>query len=208
MPEQENIKAALAFFDAWNAGDLSKGEHTFQADGYVAEGPGGRADEQRTKPDATSRTSRRLSPARSSRYCSPSRKATMSSCTGRSAAARILVRSTLATAALFRPRVRQRRSVRSSTTSQVKNGKVTRSWAFWDVARAPGPVGFAAADVIGSRPQQSLTTRSRFAQCLRRYASAIRWSSSKRALCNGGHANTRSFKCQSICFKSTMSARV
>jgi len=39
MSEQENIKAAHAFFDAWNAGDLSHGE-PYQTDGHVAEGPG------------------------------------------------------------------------------------------------------------------------------------------------------------------------
>jgi len=39
MSEQENIKAAHAFFDAWNAGDLSRGD-AYEADGLMAEGPG------------------------------------------------------------------------------------------------------------------------------------------------------------------------
>jgi predicted ester cyclase len=39
MSEQENIKAAHAFFDAWNAGNLSKAD-PYEADGFMAEGPG------------------------------------------------------------------------------------------------------------------------------------------------------------------------
>ena len=39
MSEQENIKAAHAFFDAWNAGDLSEADR-YEADGFMAEGPG------------------------------------------------------------------------------------------------------------------------------------------------------------------------
>ena len=39
MSEQDNIKAAHAFFDAWNAGDLSKAD-PYEAEGFMAEGPG------------------------------------------------------------------------------------------------------------------------------------------------------------------------
>src|SRR5262245_52010171 len=39
MSEQENIKAAHAFFEAWNAGDLTKGD-AYLADDFMAEGPG------------------------------------------------------------------------------------------------------------------------------------------------------------------------
>jgi ketosteroid isomerase-like protein len=36
MSEQNNVKAAHAFFDAWNAGDLSKAA-AYEADDFVAE---------------------------------------------------------------------------------------------------------------------------------------------------------------------------
>jgi hypothetical protein len=39
MSEQENIRAAHAFFNAWNAGDLSQAD-SYEADGFMAEGPG------------------------------------------------------------------------------------------------------------------------------------------------------------------------
>ena len=38
MSEQDNIKVAHAFFDAWNAGDLSKGDE-FNADDFRAGDP-------------------------------------------------------------------------------------------------------------------------------------------------------------------------
>ena len=40
MSEQDNIKAAHAFFDAWNAGDLSQGD-VYNAPDFIAEAPGG-----------------------------------------------------------------------------------------------------------------------------------------------------------------------
>jgi len=39
MSEQENIKAALAFFEAWNAGDLGMND-AYSADDFMQEGPG------------------------------------------------------------------------------------------------------------------------------------------------------------------------
>ncbi len=39
MSEQENIKIANAFFDAWNAGDLSKSVQ-YQSDNFLGEAPG------------------------------------------------------------------------------------------------------------------------------------------------------------------------
>jgi len=40
MSEQENIKAAMHFFEAWNSGDLSKPD-PYVAENFMAEGPGG-----------------------------------------------------------------------------------------------------------------------------------------------------------------------
>ena len=39
MSEQENIKAAQAWIDAWNSGDLSKAD-LYEADNFQAENPG------------------------------------------------------------------------------------------------------------------------------------------------------------------------
>jgi steroid delta-isomerase-like uncharacterized protein len=39
MSEQESIKAARAFFEAWNAGDLNRND-AFTADDFMQEGPG------------------------------------------------------------------------------------------------------------------------------------------------------------------------
>jgi len=39
MSEQDNVKVANSFFDAWNAGDLSKAL-AYEADNYMSEAPG------------------------------------------------------------------------------------------------------------------------------------------------------------------------
>ncbi len=39
MSEQENIKAAQSFFEAWNTGDLSKAS-AYEAENFLAEGTG------------------------------------------------------------------------------------------------------------------------------------------------------------------------
>ena len=39
MSEQENIKAASSFFNAWNEGDLSKA-YSYEADDFMGEAPG------------------------------------------------------------------------------------------------------------------------------------------------------------------------
>jgi len=91
MSEQENIKAGHAFFEAWNAGDLSKAD-LYNAADFVADGPG-----------------------------APGPLRTLSGGT---------IPPTGKTATLV-----------GSTTAQVKNGKVTHTWSFWDLASLLGQPG-------------------------------------------------------------------
>jgi len=132
MSEQENIKIARHFFDAWNTGDLSKA-NMYNADNFMAEGPG--APGPMTSEQNLMYTQNFLTAFPGSKFdilltiaqddyvvfhwkvsggrhdgplMTPSGNAIPP--TGKSAV------------------------VMGSTTSQILKGKIVRSWTFWDMS--------------------------------------------------------------------------
>ena len=138
MSEQENIKAASAFFDAWNAGDLSRAE-AYEADGYMTEGPGaaGPMNKEQNRmylqnflaafPGSKFEVLRTISQGDyvvQDWKVSGTNAGTLHSPSG---------------AAI--PATGKRVVLTGSTTSEVKNGKVVRSWNFWDLSSMLGQMG-------------------------------------------------------------------
>ena len=139
MSEQENIKAAHAFFDAWNAGDLSKAD-VYNAADFLAEGPGApgpmNTEQNRTYsqnfktafPDAKFEP---LLTIAHGDYVVTHWKASGGAHTGplRSPSGAIV------------PPTGKAALVLGSTTTQLKNGKIVHSWTFWDLAALLGQLG-------------------------------------------------------------------
>jgi steroid delta-isomerase-like uncharacterized protein len=131
MSEQANIQAASAFYEAWNAGDLNKMD-PYQADNYVSEQPGaaGVLDKERSKmylqnfltafPGSRFEVLRTISQGDyvvQHWKVSGTNSGTLHSPSG---------------AAI--PPTGKSVVVTGSTTSEVKNGKIVRQWAYWDLA--------------------------------------------------------------------------
>ena len=139
MPEQDNIKAALAFFDAWNQGDLSKAA-PYEADDYVGYTPG---------------TSEALNAAQIRAYnqnfltAFPDSKfeVLLTVVQGDYVVTNWKVSGGTHSGPLHTPSggiippTGKSAVVMGSTTAQLKNGKVTRSWNFWDMASLLGQLG-------------------------------------------------------------------
>jgi predicted ester cyclase len=138
MSEQENIKAAHAFFDAWNAGDLSKGD-PYEADGFMAEGPG--AAGAMTKEQNRMYLENFLTAFPGSKF-----EVWLTVAQGDYAVLHWKVKGTH-TGPLHSPSgaaippTGKSVVLTGSTTSEVKNGKVVRSWAFWDLSSLLGQLG-------------------------------------------------------------------
>jgi steroid delta-isomerase-like uncharacterized protein len=139
MSEQDNIKAAHAFFDAWNAGDLSKGD-VYNAPDFVAEGPGapGPMNTEQNRmysqnfltafPDSKFEV---LLTIAHGDYVVTHWKAG-----GGTHSGPLHTPSGGVVPATGKPA-----TVMGSTTVQLKNGKIIRSWSFWDLASLLGQLG-------------------------------------------------------------------
>jgi steroid delta-isomerase-like uncharacterized protein len=138
MSEQENIKAAQAFFDAWNAGDLSQTE-SYEADGYMAEGPG--AAGPMNKAQNRMYLQNFLTAFPGSKFevlltvAQGDYVVTHWKSNGPHAGELHTPSGTVI------PPTGKSVTLLGSTTAQVKNGKVTRSWAFWDMTSLLGQLG-------------------------------------------------------------------
>lgn len=139
MSEQDNIKAAHAFFDAWNSGDLSKAD-PYEAADFVAEGPG--APGPMSTEQNRMYTQNFLTAFPGSKfevlltiahgdYVVTHWKASGGAHTG---PLRTPSGGTI-------PPTGKTATVVGSTTSQLKNGKITHSWTFWDMASLLGQLG-------------------------------------------------------------------
>ncbi len=131
MSEQDNVKAAHAFFDAWNAGDLSQ-TAAFEAADFMAEAPGApgpmNAEQNRmfnqifltAFPGSKFEVTRTIMGGEyvithwkaSGRHNGPLQTPSGGSI----------------------PPTGKPVTVVGSTTYQVSNGKITHSWAFWDMS--------------------------------------------------------------------------
>ena len=139
MSEQDNIKAAHAFFDAWNAGDLSKGD-VYNAPDFVAEAPGGpgpmNTEQNRMYsqnfltafPDSKFEV---LLTITQGDYVVTHWKAGGGTHSG----------PLMTPSGASIPPTGKSATIMGSTTTQLKNGKIIRSWTFWDMTSLLGQLG-------------------------------------------------------------------
>jgi len=139
MSEQDNIKAAHAFFDAWNAGDLSQAD-AYSADDVMAEGPGApgpmNAEQNRmyTQNFMTAFPGTKfevLQTIAQGDYVVTNWKASGGTHSG-------LLRTPSGGTV---PPTGKSATIMGSTTAQLKNGKVIHTWTFWDMASLLGQLG-------------------------------------------------------------------
>lgn len=139
MSEQENIKAAQAFYDAWNAGDLSQAD-AYIADDFMGEGPGApgpmNAEQNRMYnqnfktafPDAKFEI---LHTIAQGDYVVTNWKASGGTHSG----------PLLTPSGNSIPPTGKSAVVMGSTTAQLKDGKVIHSWNFWDMTSLLAQLG-------------------------------------------------------------------
>ena len=139
MSEQDNIKAAHAFFDAWNAGDLSKGD-VYNAPDFMAEGPGAPGSMNTEQNRMYTQNFMTAFPGTKFEvlltiaqgdYVVTNWKAAGGTHSG--------PLQTPSGASI--PPTGKSAIVMGSTTTQLKNGKITHSWTFWDMASLLGQLG-------------------------------------------------------------------
>jgi steroid delta-isomerase-like uncharacterized protein len=139
MSENENLKAAMSFFEAWNAGDLSK-VSAYEAADFKAEGPG--ASGPMTAEQNLQYLQNFFTAFPGSKfavlqtivqgdYVVINWKASGGSNSGplHTPSGNII------------PPTGKSAVLVGSTTSQIRNGKITRSWTFWDMASLLGQLG-------------------------------------------------------------------
>jgi len=144
MPEQENIQAARAFFDAWNAGDLSKGDE-YNAPGFMAEGPG-------LSGPVTAEQSRAYYQNFLTAFPGAKFEILFTVAQGDYVVMHWKVSGGTHSAPLLTPSggsippTGKTAVVTGSTTTQLnKDGKIVHSWAFWDMASLLGQLGLLPA---------------------------------------------------------------
>jgi predicted ester cyclase len=139
MSEQENIKAARAFFDAWNADDLSQAD-AYIADDFQGEGPGApgpmnseqnRIYNQNFKTAFPGARFEILLTIAQGDYVVTHWKASGGTHSG----------PLLTPSGNSIPPTGKSAIVMGSTTTQLKNGKIIHSWTFWDMASLLGQLG-------------------------------------------------------------------
>ncbi len=138
MSEQDNIKVALAFYDAWNAGDLSLND-PYEADDLTVYQPG--APGPLNKEQARMYLQNFLNAFPGSRF-----EVLMTVAQGDYVVHNWRVTGTNSgplqtpSGATIPPTGKHTVTV-GSTTSEIKNGKLQRYWAFWDMAGLLGQMG-------------------------------------------------------------------
>jgi steroid delta-isomerase-like uncharacterized protein len=138
MSDQENIKAAQSFFDAWNQGDLNK-SNAYEADNFMAESPGAPGPMNSTQNRAyiqnffTAFPGSKFEIVRTivqGDFVVINWKITGKNNGPLRAPSGASIPATGKTSTLV-----------GSTTAQVKNGKVVYSWGYFDMASLLGQLG-------------------------------------------------------------------
>ena len=131
MSDQENVKAAHAFFDAWNAGDLSK-TAAYEADDFIAEGPGAPAP-------MNAQQNRTFNQVFLTAFPGSKFEVTRTITSGDFVVTHWKVNGTH-TGSLQTPSggsippTGKAATVVGSTTYQMRDGKIAHSWTFWDMS--------------------------------------------------------------------------
>jgi len=138
MTEQDNIKVANAFFDAWNSGDLQKAM-PYQAEDFLTDAPGSPTPLNKEQNLAYNQNFFTAFPG--SKF-----KVVLTVSQGDY----VVVNWTITgknTGTLHSPSgaaippTGKTVTVTGSTTTQVHNGKASRSWTYWDMAGLLGQLG-------------------------------------------------------------------
>jgi steroid delta-isomerase-like uncharacterized protein len=138
MSEQENLKAALSFYEAWNKGDLSK-TAAYEADGFMTEAVGSPVPLNAAQNRAYNQNFLTAFP--DSKF-----EVLLTVVQGDFVVTNWKV-SGMQTGPLQTPSggkippTGKMVVLVGSTTSQVKNGKLVHSWAYWDMASFLGQLG-------------------------------------------------------------------
>jgi predicted ester cyclase len=138
MSEQENIKAAQSFIEAWNSGDLNKNAQ-YEAENYLGEAPGSPGPLNAVQNRAYNQNFLTAFPG--SKF-----EVVLTVTQGDYVVTNWKV-SGVHTGPLQTPSggtippTGKRASLTGSSTAQVKNGKVVHSWNFWDLASLLGQLG-------------------------------------------------------------------
>jgi len=130
MSEQENIKASQAFYEAWNAGDLSK-TAAYEADGFMAEGPGAPGPMNAEQNRAYTQNFLTAFPGSKFEVLLTIAQGDYVVNHWKASGTHTGPLGTPSGSAI--PPTGKMATVMGSTTAEVKNGKVTRSWSYWDM---------------------------------------------------------------------------
>ena len=138
MSEAETMKAALSFFEAWNAGDLSQGD-AYEADTFMSESPGMTGPmnaEQNRMYNQVFLTAFPGSKFEILRTISQGNHVALNwKITG-------IHSGPLQTPSGGSiPPTGKTATVVGSTIIQIDNGKITHSWNYWDMASLLGQLG-------------------------------------------------------------------
>ncbi len=138
MSEQENIKAAHAFYDAWNAGDLSKSA-PYEAEGFMAEGPGAPGPMNAEQNRMYSQNFMTAFPGSKFEVMHTIAQGDYVVVNWKASGTHTGPLTTPSGGAI--PPTGKSVTVMGSTTSQLKSGKITHSWTFWDMTSMLGQLG-------------------------------------------------------------------
>jgi predicted ester cyclase len=138
MSEQENIKIAHSFFDAWNAGDLKQSMH-LEADNFMAEAPG--SPTPLNSQQNLAYTQNFLTAFPGSKFqilltvAQGEYVVTHWKITGKNTG------PLMSPSGQVIPATGKTSTLVGSSTAQIKNGKLVYSWGFWDMASLLGQLG-------------------------------------------------------------------
>ena len=138
MSEQENIKAAQSFIEAWNSGDLNKNAQ-YEAENYLGEAPGSPGPLNAEQNRAYNQNFLTAFPG--SKFEVVLTVAQGDYVVTNWKVSGVHTGPLQTTSGGTIPPTGKRASLTGSSTSQVKNGKVVHSWNFWDLASLLGQLG-------------------------------------------------------------------
>ena len=142
MSEQENIKAAQSLFDAWNMGDLSK-TAPYEADNFTAEVPGAPGPMNADQNRAYTQNFKTAFPGSRFEVLLTESQGDYVVTNWKASGTHDGPLQTPSGGSI--PPPGKMVILMGSTTAQVKDGKIVRSWAFFDMASLLGQLGLMPA---------------------------------------------------------------
>jgi steroid delta-isomerase-like uncharacterized protein len=138
MSEQDNIKAASAFFEAWNSGNLSK-VTAYEASDFMAEGPGAGGPMNSQQNLTYSQNFLTAFPGSKFEIVQTIIQGDMVVLNWKIGGAQTGPLHSPSGSVV--PPTGKMAHLVGSTTYQLKNGKISRSWTFWDMSALLGQLG-------------------------------------------------------------------